>query len=38
SVKGVQISPDFQIIDNSGYNADRHGPVYIFGVRFHVGI
>lgn len=37
-LKGVQISPDFQIIDNPGYNADRHGPVYIFGVRFHVGI
>lgn len=33
--KGVQLSPDFQVIVNPGYNADRGGPVYIFGVRIH---
>ncbi|WP_266170521.1 carbohydrate porin [Dyella subtropica] len=37
-IKGVQISPDFQQIDNPGYNADRKGPVRIFGARVHLEI
>ncbi len=28
----VQISPDFQLIQNPGYNKDR-GPVEVFGLR-----
>ncbi|RUL72980.1 carbohydrate porin [Dyella choica] len=34
--KGVQISPDLQLILNPGYNADRRGPVFIYGVRMHL--
>lgn len=36
--KGVQISPDVQLILNPGYNADRRGPVVIYGVRMHLEI
>ena len=31
----VQISPDFQFIQNPGYNKDR-GPVEVYGVRLHL--
>ncbi len=31
----VQISPDFQFIQDPGYNRDR-GPVEVYGVRLHV--
>ena len=31
----VQISPDFQFIQNPGYNRDR-GPVEVHGVRLHL--
>ncbi len=34
--KYVQISPDFQFIQNPGYNCDR-GPVEVYGLRLHVG-
>jgi high affinity Mn2+ porin len=37
-IKGVQLSPDFQVILNPGYNADRRGPVMIFGARVHIEI
>jgi len=30
-----QLSPDFQYIQNPGYNRDR-GPVHVWGVRFHL--
>jgi carbohydrate-selective porin OprB len=33
-VKGVMLSPDFQLIQNPGYNRDR-GPAKFIGVRFH---
>ncbi|KWR85477.1 carbohydrate porin [Cupriavidus sp. IDO] len=33
-VKHLWISPDFQYIQNPGYNRDR-GPVKFYGVRFH---
>jgi hypothetical protein len=33
--KYVQISPDFQFIQNPGYNRDR-GPVEVYGVRMRV--
>ena len=36
--KGVQLSPDFQVILNPGYNADRRGPVFIYGMRVHLEI
>ena len=31
----VQLSPDFQFIENPGYNKDR-GPVEIYGMRLHL--
>ena len=31
----VQISPDFQFIQNPGYNKDR-GPAEVYGLRAHV--
>jgi carbohydrate-selective porin OprB len=31
----VQLSPDFQYIENPGYNRDR-GPVQVYGVRLHM--
>ncbi len=31
----VQISPDFQFIQNPGYNKDR-GPVEVYGLRLHL--
>ncbi len=31
----VQISPDFQFIQNPGYNRDR-GPVEVYGLRLHI--
>ncbi len=34
-VKHVNLTGDFQLADNPGFNSDR-GPVYIFGVRLHV--
>lgn len=37
-IKGVQLSFDFQQINNPGYNADRKGPVRIFGGRLHLEI
>ena len=37
-IKGIQLSPDFQVIANPGYNADRGGPVCIFGIRIHAEI
>lgn len=33
--KYVQVSPDFQFIQNPGYNADR-GPVEVYGLRLRV--
>lgn len=33
-VKHLWISPDFQYIQNPGYNRDR-GPAKFYGVRFH---
>ncbi len=36
--KGVEISPDVQLIRNPGYNADRRGPVFIGGIRLHLEI
>ena len=33
-VKGVQVSLDYQYIDNPAYNRDR-GPVSVFGARLH---
>ena len=33
-VKGITLSPDFQLIQNPGYNRDR-GPAKFFGVRAH---
>lgn len=33
--KFIQISPDFQFIQNPGYNRDR-GPVEVYGVRFRL--
>lgn len=35
-MKGVQLTADFQEITNPGYNADRRGPVRIFGARMHL--
>lgn len=32
--KGVTLSPDFQLIQNPGYNRDR-GPAKFIGMRFH---
>ncbi|ULU27775.1 carbohydrate porin [Dyella terrae] len=37
-IKGVQVSFDFQQVTNPGYNADRKGPVRIFGGRLHFEI
>ena len=31
----VQLSPDFQYIENPGYNRDR-GPVKVYGIRLRV--
>jgi len=31
----VQVSPDFQYIENPGYNRDR-GPAFVFALRLHV--
>jgi carbohydrate-selective porin OprB len=31
----VQLSPDFQYIENPGYNRDR-GPVKVYGLRLHM--
>ncbi len=31
----VQLSPDFQFIQNPGYNRDR-GPVEVYGLRLHI--
>ncbi|MGO9531545.1 MAG: carbohydrate porin [Syntrophobacteraceae bacterium] len=31
----VQLTPDFQFIQNPGYNKDR-GPVEVYGVRLHL--
>jgi carbohydrate-selective porin OprB len=31
----VQVSPDFQFIQNPGYNRDR-GPIEVFGLRVRV--
>ena len=31
----VQLSPDFQYIENPGYNRDR-GPVKVYGMRLHI--
>ncbi len=31
----VQLSPDFQYIENPGYNRDR-GPVQVYGMRLHM--
>ncbi|WP_430388909.1 carbohydrate porin [Dyella sp. 20L07] len=36
--KGISIGPDLQLIENPGYNADRHGPVTIVGARLHLEI
>ncbi|RDS84259.1 carbohydrate porin [Dyella psychrodurans] len=36
--KGVELSPDGQMIVNPGYNADRRGPVFIYGMRVHLEI
>jgi len=33
-VKGIMLSPDFQLIQNPGYNRDR-GPAKFFGLRVH---
>jgi len=33
-VKGITLSPDFQLIQNPGYNRDR-GPAKFFGIRAH---
>ena len=35
-VKGLNFSLNIQQITNPGYNAERRGPVRIFGGRFHV--
>ncbi len=35
--KYVQISPDFQFIQNPGYNKDR-GPAEVYGLRAHLSI
>ncbi|GFZ96547.1 carbohydrate porin [Dyella caseinilytica] len=37
-MKGVELSPDLQLIRNPGYNADRRGPVMIYGARLHLEI
>src|ERR1700682_1292226 len=34
--KGVYFTLDYQNIANPGYNADRHGPVNVFGGRLHI--
>jgi high affinity Mn2+ porin len=34
--KGVYFTLDYQNITNPGYNADRHGPVNVFGGRLHI--
>jgi high affinity Mn2+ porin len=31
----TQLTFDYQNITNPGYNADRRGPVNVFGVRLH---
>jgi carbohydrate-selective porin OprB len=31
----IQVSPDFQFIQNPGYNKDR-GPVEVYGLRAHL--
>jgi high affinity Mn2+ porin len=36
TAKGLNFSLDFQQITNPGYNAERRGPVRIFGGRLHV--
>jgi high affinity Mn2+ porin len=33
-VKWLSITPDYQFIQNPGYNRDR-GPVSVFGIRAH---
>ncbi len=35
--KYLQVSPDFQFIQNPGYNKDR-GPVEVFGLRAHLSL
>ena len=35
-MKGVQLTADYQQITNPGYNADRRGPVRVFGGRVHL--
>ena len=32
--KGIQLSLDYQFVNNPAYNRDR-GPVLVFGARFH---
>jgi high affinity Mn2+ porin len=34
-VKHVNLTSDFQLVDNPGFNSAR-GPVYIFGARLHI--
>ncbi len=34
-VRGLFISPNYQLAMNPGYNADRTGPVHFFGLRIH---
>ena len=33
--KCIQVSPDFQFIQNPGYNSDR-GPVEVYGLRLRL--
>jgi len=34
AVKGVEISLDYQLVGNPGYNRDR-GPANVFAIRLH---
>jgi high affinity Mn2+ porin len=34
--KSLNISPDYQIVLNPGYNKDRKGPVNFFAIRAHI--
>jgi len=34
-LKAIWLTADYQLIWNPGFNADRSGPVNIFGTRIH---
>ncbi len=33
--RGLFVSPNYQLVVNPGYNADRSGPIHLFALRIH---